>query len=145
VQTSPDKPLVGFVTDMGGIDDGGYNQLAYEGLKRFAQERDIEFDVIETESEVGYSANLVQMIERGCAFIVALGGARGRAVERLAARYPGVHFILVDHEPLPDSKNVTGVIFAEDQAGFLAGALAGLMTERGTVGFVGGVPVAAVR
>jgi simple sugar transport system permease protein len=65
-------------------------------------------------------------------------------VERLATRHPGVHFIIVDHEPLPDSKNVTGLSFAEDQAGFLAGALAGLMTERGTVGFVGGIDVTAV-
>ncbi|HEY77009.1 MAG TPA: BMP family ABC transporter substrate-binding protein, partial [Thermoflexia bacterium] len=59
--------------------------------------------------------------------------------ERLAARYPDTHFIIVDHEPLPDSKNVTGLVFAEDQAGFLAGALAGLITEKGTVGFIGGV------
>ncbi len=145
MQALPDKPVVGLVTDMGGIDDGGYNQYAYEGLKRCAEERAIKFDVKETESEVGYEANLVQMIDRGCAFIVAMGGARGAAVERLAARYPGVHFILVDHEPLPESKNVTGLIFAEDQAGFLAGALAGLMTERGTVGFVGGMDVAPVR
>jgi len=145
VQTSPDKPLVGFVADVGGIDDGAYNQYAYEGLKRCAEERAIEFDVIETEAEVGYEANLVQMINRGCGFIVVMGAGRGRAVERLAARYPGVHFIIVDHEPLSESKNVTGLIFAEDQAGFLAGALAGLMTERGTVGFVGGVAVAPVR
>jgi ABC-type uncharacterized transport system permease subunit/basic membrane lipoprotein Med (substrate-binding protein (PBP1-ABC) superfamily) len=145
VQTSPDKPLVGFVTDMGRIDDGTYNQSTYEGLKRCAEERAIEFDVLETESEVDYEPSLVQMIDRGCAFIVTTGSRRGVAVERLAARYPGVHFILVDYEPLPESKNVTGLIFAEDQAGFLAGALAGLMTERGTVGFVGGVDVAPVR
>ncbi len=145
MQASPDKPLVGFVTDMGGVDDGGYNQSAYEGLKRCAGEQAIELDFIETESEAGYEDNLVQMINRGCAFLVAIGSGRGSAVERLATRYPGVHFIIVDHEPLPESKNVTGLVFAEDQAGFLAGALAGLMTERGVVGFVGGVEVAAVR
>jgi ABC-type uncharacterized transport system permease subunit/basic membrane lipoprotein Med (substrate-binding protein (PBP1-ABC) superfamily) len=145
MQALPDKPLVGFVTDMGGVDDGAYNQYAYEGLKRCAEERGFTFDVIETESELGYEANLIKMTDRGCAFIIAMGAGRGVAVERLAARYPDVHFILVDHEPLPESKNVTGLIFAEDQAGFLAGALAGLMTERGTVGFVGGVDVAPVR
>ncbi len=144
MQKSPEKPLVGFVTDLGGINDGGYNQSVYEGLKRCAEERSIEFDLIETESELGYEANLAQMIDRGCAFIVTIGGGRGAAVERLATRHPGVHFIIVDHEPLPDSENVTGLVFAEDQAGFLAGALAGLITEQGTVGFVGGIDVTAV-
>jgi len=136
---------VGLVTDVGRIDDGTFNQYAYEGLKRCAEEQAIEFDVIQTESQVDYEANIRRLIERGCAFIVTVGSTAGSAVERLAMRYPAVHFIIVDHEPLPESRNVTGLVFAEDQAGFLAGALAGLMTERETVGFVGGMDVAPVR
>jgi ABC-type uncharacterized transport system permease subunit/basic membrane lipoprotein Med (substrate-binding protein (PBP1-ABC) superfamily) len=145
VRASPDKPQVGLVTDMGRIDDGTFNQYAYEGLKRCEEERGIAFDVIQTESQVDYEANLTEMIERGRKFIVTVGSRTGPAVERLARRHLGVHFIIVDYEPLPESKNVTGLVFAEDQAGFLAGALAGLMTEHGTVGFVGGVDVTPVK
>ncbi len=145
MRASPDKPRIGLVTDVGRIDDGTFNQYAYEGLTRAAQEHGLETDVIQTESPAEYETNIRQMIERGCALIVTIGSTTGPAVERLAMRYPSVHFIIVDHEPLPESGNVTGLVFAEDQAGFLAGALAGLVTERGIVGFVGGVHVPPVR
>ena len=145
MQPSPDKPRVGLVTDVGRIDDGTFNQYAYEGLKRSVEEQDIALDVIQTESQIDYEANIRQLIESGCTFIVTVGSTAGSAVERLAMRHRAVHFIIVDHEPLPESRNVTGLVFAEDQAGFLAGALAGLMTERGTVGFVGGMDVVPVR
>jgi ABC-type uncharacterized transport system permease subunit/basic membrane lipoprotein Med (substrate-binding protein (PBP1-ABC) superfamily) len=146
VQASPDKPKVGLVTDyMTWIDDESFNQYAYEGLKRAAEEQAIEIEVVQNESQADYGNSIQQLIERGCAFVVTLGPLSGVAVERLALRHPAVRFIIVDYEPLEESRNVTGLVFAEDQAGFLAGALAGLMTERGTVGFVGGVDVPAVR
>lgn len=142
---SPEKLMIGLVTDVGRIDDGTFNQYAYEGLMRAAEEQDIAVEVIQTESQVDYEANLRELIGRGCEFIVTVGSRTGSAVERLAVRHSSVRFIIVDHEPLPESRNVTGLVFAEDQAGFLAGALAGLMTERGTVGFVGGMDVTPVR
>ena len=145
MQTSPNKPRVGLVTDIGRIDDGTFNQYAYEGLKRCAQELSISFEVLQTESSVDYEANLSKIIEMGCEYVLTIGGRMGAAVERFARRHPSVHFIMVDHEPLPVSTNVTGLVFAEDQAGFLAGALAGLITEQDTVGFVGGMDVTPVR
>lgn len=145
MQVLPERLRVGLVTDVGRIDDGTFNQYAYEGLSRAAQEYGLEMEVIQTASPAEYDANIRRLIERGCAVIVTIGSTTGPAVERLAVRYPSVHFIVVDHEPLPESHNVTGLVFAEDQAGFLAGALAGLMTERETVAFVGGVDVLPVR
>ena len=146
MQALPDKPKVGLVVDwMMWIDDGTFNQYAYEGLTRAAEEQAIEIKVIQNESEFEHESSIQQLIERGCAFVVTLGPTSGVAVERLALRHPAVRFIIVDYEPLEESRNVTGLVFDEDQAGFLAGALAGLTTERGTVGFVGGVDVAAVR
>ncbi len=136
---------VGFVTDGGRIDDGSFNQYAYEGTLRAAQEHGLAVELIETQSPAEYEANIRQAIERGCNLVVTIGSTTGTTVERLAARYPKVHFVLVDYEPLEESRNVTGLVFAEDQAGFLAGALAGLMTERDVVGFIGGVDVPPVR
>jgi simple sugar transport system permease protein len=136
---------VGLVTDMGRIDDGTFNQYAYEGLMRAVEELGLPFEVIQTEPQQSCEANIRQVIERGCTIVVTVGSLKAAtAVERMSTRHPDVHFIGVDYEPLPESKNVTGLVFAEDQAGFLAGALAGLITERETVGFVGGQAVPAV-
>jgi simple sugar transport system permease protein len=145
VQQSPDKLQVGLVTDTGRVDDGTFNQYAYEGLMRAAEEHDLDPQVIETESPDEFEANLRQIIDQGCNLLVTIGSRTGPQVERLALRYPEIHFVVVDHEPLPESRNVTGLLFAEDQAGFLAGALAGLVTEKGTVGFVGGQDLPPVR
>jgi ABC-type uncharacterized transport system permease subunit/basic membrane lipoprotein Med (substrate-binding protein (PBP1-ABC) superfamily) len=157
MQASPDGQLppasggtggvrVGLVTDMGRIDDGTFNQYAYEGLMRAVEELGLPFDVIETDAQSSVEASIHQVIERGCTIVVTLGSLRAAtAVERTSMRHPDVKFIAVDYEPLPESKNVTGLVFAEDQAGFLAGALAGLVTERETVGFIGGQDVPAVK
>jgi simple sugar transport system permease protein len=141
----PQTLTVGLVTDAGPVDDGTFNQYAYEGVQRAIEGQDVSFHLIETESQADFDANIRQMIEQGCDFIVTVGSTAGVAVERLAMRHEDIQFIIVDYEPLPESTNVTGLVFAEDEAGFLAGALAGLVTERGTVGFVGGVDVAPVR
>ncbi len=143
--TSPRDLQVGLVTDVGRIDDGTFNQYAYEGLTRAAQEYGLEMTIIETESASEYDANIRKLIESGCDLIVTIGSTTGPAVERLALRHSETHFIVVDHEPLPESENVTGLTFSEDQAGFLAGALAGLVTQQGTIGFVSGVDIPPVR
>jgi simple sugar transport system permease protein len=136
---------VGLVTDVGHIDDGTFNQYAYEGLMRAAEEHGLDPLVIETESLDAYEENLDRAIEEGCNLVVTIGSRTGERVNRIAARRPEVHFVIVDHEPPEESENTTGLLFAEDQVAFLAGALAGLVCERGNVGFVGGRDVAPVR
>ena len=145
MQRSPDELQVGLVTDVGQIDDGSFNQDAYEGLMKAAKKHNLEPIIVQTESPDDYAANLRRVVEEGSTLVVTIGSRTGVQVERLAVRHPDVHFIVVDHEPDPESKNVTGLLFAEDQAGFLAGALAGLVSEKDTVGFVGGPDVAPVR
>ncbi len=141
----PDDLRVGLVTDVGHVEDGTFNQYAYEGLMRAAEEHDLAVEIRETGTPAEYDSNLRQVIDQGCNLVVTIGSTTGPAVERLADRYPEVHFIVVDHEPLPESDNVTGIVFSEDQAGFLAGALAGLITEEEVVGFVSGVDIPPVR
>jgi simple sugar transport system permease protein len=145
MQPSSDAVRVGLVTDVGRVDDGTFNQYAYEGLKRAAESHGLELEVIETKSAAEHEANIQKLIQRGCSLIVTTGSARGAGTERLATRYPQVRFVIVDYEPLPESANVTGLLFSEDQAGFLAGALAGLITDKGVVGFIGGMDVPPVR
>jgi len=145
VKQSPDQLRVGLVTDVGRIDDGTFNQDAHEGLVEAVDELGLQRTVIETESRDDYEANLRRVIEDGCTLVVTIGSRTGAQVERLAVRHPHVHFVVVDYAPGEESKNVTGLLFAEDEAGYLAGALAGLVCEKGRAGFVGGQDVPPVR
>ena len=138
-------PLIILITDAGRIDDGTFNQYAYEGLKQVLQTHTARLEVVQTESPTDYENNVRSAAAQGADYIVTVGSRAGAAVERLAGRYSRTHFIIVDYEPLPESRNVTGLVFAEDQAAFLAGALAGLMTDSDVVGFVGGMDVTPVR
>jgi len=145
VQQSPDELRVGLVTDVGPIDDDAFNQFAYEGLTRAAEEKGLDYRIIETDAPDAYADNLERAVAKGCNLIVTIGSRTGAEVERIAARHPQVGFVVVDHEPAEDSTNVTGLVFAEDQAAFLVGALTGLVTEKNTVGFVSGPDVRPVR
>ena len=145
MQRSPDRLQVGLVTDVGKIDDGTFTQDAYEGLMEAAEDLGLQPTIIDTESPDDFAPSLGQAIDEGCTLLVTVGSRAGSEVERLAVRHADVHFIAVDYEPAEESKNITGLLFAEDQAGYLAGALAGLVSAKGTVGFVGGQDVAPVR
>jgi ABC-type uncharacterized transport system permease subunit/basic membrane lipoprotein Med (substrate-binding protein (PBP1-ABC) superfamily) len=145
VQQSPDELRVGLVTDTGHVEDGTFNQYAYEGLMRAAEEHGLDPQVIETKSSDDYEHNIERVVEAGCNLVVSVGSRTGPHVERIAVRHPEVHFVVVDHEPSEHSQNITGLVFAEDQAAFLAGALAGLITESDGVGFVAGPDVTPVR
>ena len=145
MKQSPDQLRVGLVTDVGHIDDGSFNQYAYEGLMHAAEEYGLDPKVVETESREAYGENLERVVDQGCNLVVTIGSRTGEQVERIAVRHRNVHFVVVDYEPREQIKNITGLIFAEDQAGYLAGALAGLITQKDNVGFVGGQDVPPVR
>jgi simple sugar transport system permease protein len=145
VQQSPDELRVGLVTDVGHVHDGTFNQYAYEGLMRAAEEYGFDPQISETDSLDAYEDNLERVLDEGCNLVITIGSRHGEQVERIAVRHRKVHFVVVDHEPSEKSQNVTGLVFAEDQAAFLAGALAGLITQRDAVGFVGGADVVPVR
>jgi basic membrane protein A and related proteins len=68
----------------------------------------------------------------------------GDATKKMALKYPHVQFAIVDFAYDPPVANIIGLTFAEDQSGFLAGALAGLMTKTKTVGMVAGVEIPPV-
>lgn len=144
MQRAPDALRVGLVTDVGHVDDGTFNQYAYEGMMRAVREFNLAYEVVETAAPHEYEPNLHRLVKEGCGLIVTIGSTTAAQLERVARRYPAVRFVAVDYEPLPESENITGLTFAEDQAGFIAGALAGSITESGKVGFVGGVDVAPV-
>jgi len=144
-QREMNRPLkVGLVTDVGKIDDGTFNQYAYEGMQRAVAEFGLETCYVETKHGGDFRQNVTRLVGEGCGLIITVGSMLGEVAERMAEEHPKVRFATVDYNPISPGDNVTGLVFAEDQAGFLAGALAGLMTKNNTVGVVAGVEIPPV-
>ena len=136
---------VGLVTDIGQLNDQGFNQLAYTGLKRAERRLGIRGRVFQSRSAADYVPNMSRMAREGYDLVVGVGFAQGEAVDSAATRYGKTRFAIVDvdhgtlkHRP----RNVVGLVFREQQVGYLAGYLAGLMEKRrpgpDAVGSVGG-------
>jgi basic membrane lipoprotein Med (substrate-binding protein (PBP1-ABC) superfamily) len=132
------------VTDVGKVNDGTFNQFAYEGFKRAADDFDLDSTYIETTAQTDYANNINTCISEGYNVVITVGFLITDATAAAAAANPSVHFVGVDQgyaEPLP---NLVGIQFREDQAGFLAGAMAALMSKSGTIAGIYGIAVPAV-
>ena len=146
-RSRPRKRLrVGLVTDVGKVDDKSFNQSAWEGVQRAQRELGAEVKFVETTDPKDYAKNIDQFAQDNYDVIVTVGFALGQATEEAAKKYPNIKFIGVDQFQAKPIDNLAGLIFDEDKAGYLAGALAGLMTKSGTIGQVlGHRPGAAGR
>ena len=132
---------VGLVTDVGKVDDKSFNQSAWEGVQRAQRELGAEVKFLETTDPKDYGKNIDQFAQDGYDVIVTVGFAIGQATQEAALKYKTVRFIGVDQFQEKTTENLTGLIFDEDKAGYLAGALAGLLTKTGTVAAVLGTDI----
>jgi basic membrane protein A and related proteins len=145
-QSSSMTPIesVCLVTDVGKVNDGTFNQYAYEGLKKAADDFGLKNKFIETQAQTDYANNIDTCVSEGFNAIVTVGFLIADATRAAAAANPNVYFVGVDQffaDPLP---NLTGIQFREDQAGFLVGALAALMTKSGAIAGVYGIDIPPV-
>jgi len=147
--SSDDVLCVGLVTDVGEIDDKSFNQSAWEGVKQAEADLGATVDYVETKDAKDYGANIALFADQNYDIIVTVGFALGEATLEAAAKYPEVKFIGVDQFQVEEIPNVAGLIFAEDKSGFLAGALAAMMTESNKIAAVLGTdlvpPVVAFK
>ncbi len=135
---------VGLVTDVGEVDDKSFNQSAWEGVKLAETELGAKVDFIETKDAKDYGANIALFAENGYDIIVTVGFAMGEATGIAATEYPDIDFIGVDQfqawpfddDAANDFTNVSGLIFPEDKSGYMAGALAGMLTQSNTIASV---------
>jgi len=142
--TATAKPLVVLVTDIGELNDHGFNQLAYAGLERAKKQLGIDGEVYQSASSEDYIPNLARAAQNHAALVISVGFDQANAIAATAKKFPKTHFAIidVDHASLPGKPaNVEGIVFREQEVGYLAGYLAGLI-EKGraanTIGSVGG-------
>ena len=146
---SEDVYCVGLVTDVGEVDDKSFNQSAWEGVQRAEEELGATINYVETQDAKDYMDNIALFADDNYDVIVTVGFAIGEATIEAAGMYPDIMFIGIDQFQAEAVDNVAGLIFAEDKSGFLAGVLAGMLTESNTVAAVLGTdlvpPVVAFK
>lgn len=139
------------VTDLGTIDDKSFNQGAWEGMKKYAEENDISYKYYQPQEGTtdSYVETIGLAIEGGAKLVVCPGFLFEEPVYIVQDQYPEVSFILLDGEPhdadynYATKENVMPILFQEDQAGYLAG-YAAVKDGNTKLGFMGGMAVPAV-
>ena len=120
---------VGLVTDIGGLNDHGFNHLSYQGLLTAEKQLGIKGTVLQSQSGADYIPNLTKLAQAGNNLVIAVGFLMAQPLQTVATKYPNVHFAIIDSPggTAPDTaKNIEGIDFAEQQAGYPAGYLTGL-------------------
>jgi len=136
---------IGLVTDIGGLNDRGFNHLSYLGVLRAQKELGVQQRVYQAKSTQEYVPNLSTFARQGYDLTVGVGFTEATAIDTAATNFPNSKFAIVDvdqstepHKP----KNLLGLLFKEQETGYLVGYLAGLEEKRrpgpDVIGSVGG-------
>ncbi|SNX53195.1 BMP family ABC transporter substrate-binding protein [Thermoanaerobacterium sp. RBIITD] len=151
-ETAKNKDFkVGLVTDVGGINDHSFNQLAYQGLEKAKKDLGITTNFIQSKQQTDYVTNLTQFAQQKYNLIIAVGFLMKDAVEQVSQQFPDVKFMIIDSD-ITDRPNVASASFKTEQCGYLVGVMAGLMekeknpkiNDQNVVGVVGGMQIPPV-
>jgi basic membrane protein A and related proteins len=135
---APDGFRVNLVTDIGRIDDGTFNQFSYEGMTAAAECFGFETSYIETVSEADYATNIATSLSDNPNVMITNGFLLATDTLAAAEANTEVNFIGIDQFQEEFPPNYIGVLFREDQGGYLAGVMAASLSESGVIGVVGG-------
>jgi basic membrane protein A and related proteins len=142
---SANKPYVVLVTDINQLNDHGFNALAYKGLLKAERELGIKGDVYQSSSGAQYVPNLATAARKNADLVISVGFDQAAAVAKVAKQFPNTKFAIIDVDQgdlAGKPKNVEGLIFKEQEVGYLTGYLAGLIEKSSggtnTIGSVGG-------
>ncbi|MDP8947795.1 MAG: BMP family ABC transporter substrate-binding protein [Actinomycetota bacterium] len=135
----------GLVLDVGGLGDQGFNDSAYAGLQRAEKDLGVKGDYLESTAPTDYTDNLTQLAESGFNPVIAVGFLMTEDLTQVSEQFPETQFAIVDS--VVDTPNTIDLVFREQEGSYLAGVVAGLMTQEDTeyttsdekiVGFLGG-------
>ena len=131
--TTGAKPVsVVLVTDINQLNDHGFNHLAYVGMKRAVSQLGVVGNVYQSASAADYIPNLTKAARDGADLVISVGYAQADAVATAAKQFPKTHFAIIDVDRATltgKPRNVEGLLFREQEVGYLAGYLAGLVAK----------------
>ncbi|TMM51626.1 BMP family lipoprotein [Sulfitobacter sabulilitoris] len=131
------------IFDLGGKFDKSFNEAAFNGAQRWAEETGESFREIELQSEAQREQALRRFAEAGSNPIIMTGFAFGDALGQVAGDYPDTDFVIIDM--VVDAPNVRSVVFNEHEGSYLVGMMAAMASENDTVGFIGGMDIPLIR
>jgi basic membrane protein A len=120
---------VGLVTDIGGLNDRSFNYLANLGAQQAKKKLGVQVRVLTSTSNAQYVPNLSSLAQQGYDLVIGVGFLMADAMDTVASKFPDTDFAIIDvdatglkHKP----KNVRGLLFKEQEAGYLAGYATGM-------------------
>jgi basic membrane protein A len=144
---------IGLVTDTGGLNDRSFNHLAYVGLQQAQKKLGVQVKVLQSKSGSDYIPFLSTLAAQKYDLVIGVGFLMADAIKTVSAQFPSTKFAVIDVDPAGgDGKNVLGLTFHEEESGYVAGYLAGLMSKvsgskndgKSVVSTVGGVKIPPV-
>lgn len=139
--TAAAEPAIIF--DLGGKFDKSFNESAFTGAQRWADETGGSFREIELQSDAQREQALRRFAEAGANPIVMAGFAFATALGEVAGDYPDTKFAIIDM--VVDAPNVRSVVFNEHEGSYLVGMMAAQSSQTGAVSFVGGMDIPLIR
>jgi basic membrane protein A len=131
--TTLPSPRIGLVANTDGLGDGSFNELAEQAVLAASVKLRARIDIRPSTSAAAYIPSLQAMAAQGYDLVIAVGHAEAHAVGVVARQYPDVRFAIVDDSyasrGIGALANVEGIVFADEQSGYLAGYLAGLVVQ----------------
>ena len=142
--TDTSQIKIGVATDVGKVDDKNFNEYTYAGAQEAATALGIAGEVpfVTPASAADRIPNIQKYVDEGFHIVVTAGFANGTATGCVAKVNPDVWFIGVDQgPPAPGTElpNYIQLSYQEDQAGYLAGMVAATMSEKDSIGAIGGI------
>jgi basic membrane protein A len=154
------KLKVGVVLDTGGENDKSFNEYTLKGAREAATAAGLDFSYVVSQSTSDYEKNIETQISEGADLVITVGFLMGDATAAAAKKHTDVKFAIIDNAYFPGFgcaetatdcyttegglPNVTSLMFAEDEVGYLAGVLAGCLTQTGTIATVSGMEIPPV-
>ncbi len=140
---------VAVVLDTGGENDKSFNEYTLKGAQRAAKDFLVKVDYVVSQAATDYEKNIETFASEGYDLIITVGFLMGDATAKKAVEHPNIKFAIIDvdypaERYQTDLKNVTSLMFQEDEVGYLAGVLAGCMTKTGVIGSVSGMEIPPV-
>ncbi|KPP84193.1 MAG: basic membrane protein A-like protein [Rhodobacteraceae bacterium HLUCCA08] len=131
------------IFDLGGKFDKSFNESAFNGAQRWAEETGGEYADFEIQSDAQREQAIRRFAEAGHNPIVMAGFSWGTPLAEAAGDYPDTTFVIIDM--VVDAPNVRSVVFNEHEGSYLVGMLAAMASETDTVGFIGGMDIPLIR
>lgn len=134
---------IGMVLGNGGLGDRSFNDSAYSGLLEAQKKYNIRFETVDLTTNEARMDALRLFARSNYDLIIGIAFENMENIKTVAQEFPGIRFAAIDFELTGD--NIASIVYREQEADFLIGVLAAMLTKTNQVGVIGGADIPAIR